>query len=71
MSAPLKDLRAKITAETACVIEAQHRATGRSHAEIVREVLHSWASIEMRKASVMRGLLIAEGIGGSRREGEG
>ncbi|PJK01468.1 hypothetical protein CO615_04100 [Lysobacteraceae bacterium NML75-0749] len=68
MTAPLKDLRAKVTAETWCVIEARHRVTGEQHAEIVRGILHDWALAEMRKATVMQGLLKAEGIGGNVRE---
>lgn len=69
MTAPLKDLRAKVTPETWCVIEARHRVTGEQHAEIVRGILHDWAVSELRKAKVMQGLLMAEGIGGNVRDG--
>lgn len=71
MSAPLKDFRGKITTETWCAIEAEHRISGRDHSEIAREVLHAWACERIRQASVMQGLMEAEGIGGNEREARG
>lgn len=59
----LKDFRGKITAETWCVIEAEHRATGQDHSAIVREILHAWALRKIDIARVASRLLEAEGIG--------
>lgn len=64
MAEPLRDVRSKVPAETWCVIEAEHRATGRDHSEIVRDVLHSWASQRLHASSVLQRLLAVEGIGG-------
>lgn len=64
MSADLKDFRGKITPETWCVIEAEHRATGEDHSAIVRDVLHGWATRKIRAATLTARLLQAEGIGG-------
>lgn len=64
----LRDLRAKVTPETWCALEAEHRATGRDHSEIVREVMHDWAYQKIRAANVLDRLLTAEGITGKGRE---
>lgn len=64
MSLPLRDLRAKVTPETWCVLQARARATGLDYSEIVREVLHRWAAVEMQAASVLPRLLAAEGVEG-------
>lgn len=65
MSLDLRDLRAKITPETWCWLEATHRITGRDIAEIVREHLHDIALNQLRIASVANRLLDAEGLSGS------
>ncbi len=62
MSLPLKDLRAKVTPETWCVLQARARATGLDYSEIVRDVLHRWAAMEMRTASLLPRLLATEGL---------
>jgi hypothetical protein len=64
MSEPLKDLRAKVTPETDAVLEAVARASGRDRSEIVREVLHDWATGEIGKASMVHRMLRAEGLPG-------
>ena len=64
MSADLKDYRGRITPETACVLEATSRATGRDMQEIARDVLHRWALEQMHAANVMHRLLRAEGLPG-------
>jgi len=64
MSAELKDLRGKITAETDCVLEAINRATGMDKSVIVREVLHEWAINKIREHSILMKLLAAEGVSG-------
>lgn len=78
MSAPLKDFRGKVTAETDAVLEALNRTTGKDKSEIAREVLHRWASEQIHAASVMHRLLqseglpgIGEGVGGIRRDSQG
>lgn len=58
-----KDIRAKITPEAWCVIEAEHRSTGEDHSAIIREVLHGWASKKIDIARVTARLLEGEGIG--------
>lgn len=64
-----KDFRGKITPETWCVIEAEHRQTGEDHSAIVREVLHGWASKKILIAKVTSRLMEAEGI--AMKAGEG
>jgi len=38
MAADLKDFRGKITVETYCVLEAEHRVTGDDQSAIVRAI---------------------------------
>lgn len=64
MSAELRDLRTKVTAETHVWLEAVHRVTGKDVAEIVRNQLHEIALRELRIASVAQALAKAEGITG-------
>ena len=62
MSAPLRDLRAKISVEADVALEALHRATGKEKSEIAREVLHGWALQQLEAASVLSRLAAVEGI---------
>lgn len=71
MSADLKDFRGKLTPLSWCYLEAEHRATGRDQSEIVREILHAWASEKHHAASVAARLMEAEGIAGNVREQPG
>ncbi len=71
MSADLKDLRAKITPETWCWLEALHRATGKEQSEIVRDVLHDWASKHLDASSIAGRLLYGEGLAGKNGERRG
>lgn len=64
MSDVLKDLRAKVTPETDAVLEAVNRASGKDKSEIVREVLHAWASQKILEATMTHRLLVAEGLPG-------
>lgn len=64
MSADLKDFRGKVTPETACALEAEARASGKQQQEIVRQILHDWALSRVHAASVLRGLMLAEGLAG-------
>lgn len=68
MSVELKDFRGKITGLAWCYLEAEHRATGRDQSEIVREILHEWASSRHVMHIEAQGLLEAEGIAGNSRE---
>lgn len=60
----LIDVRAKITPLAHAVIEAHHRADGRDHSEIIREILHDWALREAGKASLVAELAAREGFRG-------
>jgi hypothetical protein len=60
----LRDIRAKVTIETDCVIEALSRTTGRERSEIVREVLAEWAQRKIHESTVLSRLLASEGIAG-------
>ena len=71
MSVDLKDFRCKITPLTWCCIEARHRATGKDHSEIARDVLDQWSRTERYAAIEQRKLLEAEGIAGNGREERG
>jgi acetylglutamate kinase len=51
----------RVTQETDCVIEAEHRATGKDKSEIVREVLQAWANKKIHEASLLNGLLKSRG----------
>lgn len=64
MSAELKDFRGKITSETDAALEAINRVTGKDKSEIVREILHKWASEQIHVATVLDGRLRAEGLRG-------
>lgn len=65
MSSELRDLRAKITIETDCVLEAMNRQTGKDKSEIVRGILHDWAVGHIGMARILDKLLISEGIAGT------
>ena len=78
MSAELHDFRGKITTRTHCALEARSRATGKDRAEIVREILDSWAADECHAAMVLHRSLLAQGLPGidagapgNRRESQG
>jgi hypothetical protein len=61
MSLELKDLRAKITIEADCAIEAVSRVRGVDRSEIVREVMHRWALQQIETCRVMHNLMRNEG----------
>jgi hypothetical protein len=78
MSIELTDFRGKITAETHAVLEAVSRTSGRDRSEIVREHMHVWAMEQIHAATVLQGLLRAQGlrgidggVSGSLRESKG
>lgn len=52
----------RVSVETDCVIEAEHRATGKDKSEIVREVLAAWANKKIHESSLLAGLLKAKGV---------
>ena len=75
MSLDLKDLRAKITIEADCAIEAVARVRGVERSEIVREVMHQWALQQIETCRVMHNLMRSEGAsrasGGQSAAGQG
>jgi hypothetical protein len=64
MSTELRDLRAKITVETDCVLDSIARGTGRERSEIVREWLHQKALEYMAVQKILNKRMAAEGITG-------
>lgn len=64
MPADLIDVRCKITDEADAVLEARHRATGRDRSELIREVLHAWATDQIHEARVLADQLAAKGLRG-------
>ena len=71
MSAELKDFRGKLTPLAWCWLEAEHRATGKDQSEIVRDLVHAWASSKSVAAIEAQKLMEAEGIAGNPREQQG
>lgn len=63
MALDLIDLRAKITTEASCALEAVSRVRGIDKSEVVREVMHRWALQQIETCRVMHRLLRSEGDG--------
>ncbi len=62
MAQELRDLRAKVSVETDCALDAVSRVSGMDRSEIVRDVMHRWALQKIEEASVLTRRLRAEGV---------
>ena len=68
MGPELHDLRAKVTAETAVVLESRAKSRAIDQSELVREILHDWALDAIHEASLIAAGLDREGLPGICRE---
>lgn len=71
MAVELRDLRAKITVEADAALDAEARASGRERSEIVRDVLHGWATSRIDMAKVLLRRLEYEGLTAAPQGGAG
>lgn len=71
MAVELRDLRAKITVEADAALDAESRTSGRDRSEIVRDVLHAWASDRIDMAKLLLRRLESEGLGEASGGGAG
>ena len=62
MSLELRDVRAKISVEADCAIEARAQARGMDKAEMLREIVELWATAEIHAATLLHRKLRGEGI---------
>lgn len=65
MSLPLRDIRSKVSVEDDVTLEAWSRATGQDKSEIIRQLVHDWASKQRRAARMLDAMLKVEGVSGS------
>lgn len=61
VSAPLEDLRAKITTRAHCALAAHARAHGLDKSELVRDILDEWAAKQVHGAMMLARCLRSKG----------
>lgn len=70
MSLDLRDVRAKLSIEGDCALEAESRVTGKDKSQLIREIVDEWAKGRIHAATVLLSLLQREGVGAA-SEGAG
>lgn len=69
MAADYRSSHVKLTVEADVVVEAHARARDKDRTEIIRDVMHRWALLEIEVARLTAQRLKAEGVSGT-AEGE-
>lgn len=65
MAADFRQFKGNITVEADVMIDAIAEVTGKDRGEVVRDVLHEWALLQIRITTVARRRLKAEVLTGS------
>lgn len=63
MADDLRDFRCRLTAESALMLEAVSKASGRDMAEIAREIVHGWYLDRLKEHEIIMRLFRGRGEG--------